>query len=112
MQRGVEVPIVRRYTARMNCPKCGSETLVKGMGDPGYSKRAMGLFLVGALVSVAWIGLLLAWSPAFLVPRGIGGIAICAIVYLAPGLIVGLYASNLPKVRPMRCADCRWRGKV
>ena len=96
----------------MECPRCGQPSLVKGMGDPGYSKRAFSMFLVAALVTGAWIAILVAWSPVFLVPKGVGGIAICAIVYLGPGLLVGVYASKLPKVRPMRCPACRWHGKV
>jgi hypothetical protein len=66
------------------------------------------LFVVAGLVGGIRALLIFLWSPVFLVPRGIGGIVICGIVYLAPGLAIGVYASSLPKLRAMQCRGCGW----
>ncbi|HEX5136200.1 MAG TPA: hypothetical protein VFY93_04450 [Planctomycetota bacterium] len=90
------------------CPQCGHGLGRHESGDARYSKKSLTLFGVGAILTAAWAGVLLAWSPVFLVPRSIGSFALCALFYLWPGLVVGAWASRLPRVRTRRCARCGW----
>ena len=92
----------------MVCPECDRPLSRAGKGTPKASKRAVGLFIVAGVVGALWALAVALWSPAFLVPRGVGGIAICALFYLGPGIAIGAYASSLPKIRNLRCARCGW----
>jgi len=92
----------------LNCPSCGRQLSRSGRGHPKTSKKAAGLYVVAAVAAGLWAVVVMMWSPVFLVPKGLGGIAFCAAFYLWPGLAIGFYASSLPKVRHLRCARCHW----
>ncbi|MHC4249985.1 MAG: hypothetical protein ACYS9X_12730 [Planctomycetota bacterium] len=92
------------------CPKCGADIPRRRSERPRYSRLALALFVVAALVTLPWIGFLVAWSPAFLRPTGTKGFLVCAIVYLAPGLVVGAVSASRPRVLVLRCPSCGWRG--
>ena len=92
----------------MDCPSCQRPLSRTARGQPRMSKRAAMMYVVSGVVTLVWAGVLYLWSPVFLVPRGVAGIALCAILYLGPGLLVGAYASQMPKLRTMRCGRCKW----
>ena len=93
----------------MKCPECDADLKKRAMGAPRASKKATLLYVVAGIVGGLWaIGIYL-WSPVFLAPKGVGGIALCAIFYLAPGLGIGWYAASLPKLRDLHCRACGWK---
>jgi hypothetical protein len=93
---------------KLPCPQCGHGLGRHEAGDARYSRKSLALFGAGAIATAAWAGVLLAWSPGFLVPRNAAGFALCALFYLWPGLVVGAWASRLPRVRTRRCTRCGW----
>jgi len=92
------------------CPKCKAAIPRRRSDGPRYSRFSLVLFVIAALVTIPWIGLLAVWSPVFLRPRGTRGFLVCAVVYLAPGLAIGVVAASRPRVRVLRCHDCGWKG--
>lgn len=66
------------------------------------------LYGTAGVVGLLWALIVLSWSPAFLVPTGPGGFAVCAVFYLWPGFLIALLASRIPKVRTLRCSKCGW----
>lgn len=102
----------KNRTGIKTCPTCGKDINLQRLPMPRYSKKAIMLFVAAAVVSFVWIGILLTWSPVFLVPRSGAGIIICAVVYLGPGLVMGVIAASLPKIRTFSCRYCGWKTEV
>ena len=79
---------------------------------PRYGPLALALFAVAGIVTFVWIGVVIRWSPIEILPRGPRGMAICALVYLGPGLLVGTVAAALPKARRLKCFHYGWSERV
>jgi hypothetical protein len=98
-------PTIKTTTS---CPECERPLGRLGRGDARLGKTAKVLFVVAAIATAIWAGIVLVWSPVFLVPRGLGGIAICVVFYMWPGLLLGGIATQLPRIRTLRCSRCGW----
>jgi len=94
------------------CPNCGEELPRRRGERPRYSAASLALFVVGAVFTIVWAWFLLAASPIQVVPRGPNGVAICAVVYLGPGVVIAGIAAWLPKTRKLACRKCGWNDTV
>ena len=101
-------PAMKAPASALACPKCNAPLPRRNRGDACTSRKAKALYGVAGIVGGLWALVVALWSPVFLVPRGLGGFAICAAFYLFPGFLIGMYASILPKVRTLSCTRCGW----
>ena len=89
----------------VECPACGAEVRRERV-RVGSSPVALGLYAGAGVLTILWIALLTSWQPVWLFPKGGRGAILLAAVYLAPGLVVGVVAAALPRLKTVRCAKC------
>jgi hypothetical protein len=96
------------------CPGCGGPIDLRRQRPWRHDRTALGLFAVGAALTLAWAGAVVHWSPDDLPfpPRSMGQGAALLAVCLAPGVAVASVAIRRPKVRRVSCRGCGWTDDV
>jgi hypothetical protein len=92
------------------CPSCG--TKFRRDAKHFRTQRITIILSISALVfTIAWDVGFYFFSPVYLYPKGLPGMAICGLVYFWPIPVFGVIASRFPRVLDLACKKCDWKER-